>query len=216
MTNIEKLSTISDTGHIEDHQNVRQRLLKNAIELFGRKGYAATSVNEIVSAAGVTKPNLYYYFLSKEGIYLTILSEVLNEFDEIINQASFCQGTARHRLMQLSVDLYQQFIRNIDVARIIYSVYFGPPQSAPQVDFDVYRTKHYFLAEQIIQSGISNGEFRAGNLHEMAMAVIGLCHSAMELELCHSGFTLGEKGLVHVLELLFEGMATNKTAITEE
>ncbi|MCE1227092.1 MAG: TetR/AcrR family transcriptional regulator, partial [Geobacteraceae bacterium] len=49
--------------------NVRQRLLDAALQLFSTKGYAATSVRELVEAAGVTKPVLYYYFKNKEGLY---------------------------------------------------------------------------------------------------------------------------------------------------
>ncbi len=50
--------------------SVRQRLLRAASDLFAQKGYAATTVREIVAAVGVTKPVLYYYFGSKEGLYL--------------------------------------------------------------------------------------------------------------------------------------------------
>ena len=44
--------------------------LSAARELFARKGYSGTSVREIVAAADVTKPVLYYYFRNKEGLYL--------------------------------------------------------------------------------------------------------------------------------------------------
>jgi hypothetical protein len=50
-------------------------LLSAAREVFTRKGYSATSVREIVAAAGVTRPVLYYYFRNKEGIYLELLRE---------------------------------------------------------------------------------------------------------------------------------------------
>ena len=44
-----------------------------AVELFKRKGYASTSVREIVEKAGVTRPSLYYYYGSKEGLYLELI-----------------------------------------------------------------------------------------------------------------------------------------------
>ncbi len=53
--------------------NARQRLLETATELFAEKGYAGTSVREIVDRAGVSKPVLYYYFKSKEGLFYAIL-----------------------------------------------------------------------------------------------------------------------------------------------
>ena len=60
---------------------VRERLLTGATELFTRKGYAATTVREIVAAAGVTKPVLYYYFRNKEGIYLELIRGAFAKFE---------------------------------------------------------------------------------------------------------------------------------------
>ena len=51
----------------------RERLLETASHLFAEKGYASTSVREIVARAGVSKPVLYYYFQSKEGLYYALL-----------------------------------------------------------------------------------------------------------------------------------------------
>jgi AcrR family transcriptional regulator len=49
--------------------NSRERLLETAIGMFAAKGYAGTSVREIVERAAVSKPVLYYYFKSKEGLF---------------------------------------------------------------------------------------------------------------------------------------------------
>ena len=54
-------------------QKTRARLLEAATALFAEKGYATTSVREIVARAGVTKPVLYYYFGNKEGLLQAIL-----------------------------------------------------------------------------------------------------------------------------------------------
>ena len=58
---------------MQENSAVRERLLREALRLFTERGYAATTVREIVAAAGVTKPVLYYYFGSKEGLYLEIM-----------------------------------------------------------------------------------------------------------------------------------------------
>jgi AcrR family transcriptional regulator len=47
----------------------RARILTAATELFGSQGYSGTSVREVVEAAGVTKPTLYYYFENKEALF---------------------------------------------------------------------------------------------------------------------------------------------------
>ena len=68
----------------ESPLGARQRLLDAAAELFNGKGYAATTVREIVKAAGVTKPVLYYYFKNKEGIFLELMRGNLPQAQRIV------------------------------------------------------------------------------------------------------------------------------------
>jgi len=54
------------------HDQKRERILEVAEELFFRRGYAGTTIADIVDQLGVTKPYLYYYFPSKDSIYETL------------------------------------------------------------------------------------------------------------------------------------------------
>src|SRR5438128_1067857 len=47
----------------------RQQLLNIGRELFGRRGYEATSIEEIAARADVSKPVVYEHFGGKEGLY---------------------------------------------------------------------------------------------------------------------------------------------------
>lgn len=51
----------------------RELILQSAGPLFGEHGYAHTSLDEIATAAGVTKPILYRHFDSKKALYLALL-----------------------------------------------------------------------------------------------------------------------------------------------
>ena len=53
---------------------VARHIARSAARLFAERGYDATSVREIVEAAGVAKPTLYYYFRSKEGLAQALLT----------------------------------------------------------------------------------------------------------------------------------------------
>jgi len=57
---------------MEEKNGVKQTILDKALELFSAKGYEGAAVSEITEAANITKPTLYYYFKSKEGLYETI------------------------------------------------------------------------------------------------------------------------------------------------
>ncbi len=50
----------------------REHILKAAEVLFDRQGYANTTMEQIVSALGVTKPYVYYYFHNKQEIFETL------------------------------------------------------------------------------------------------------------------------------------------------
>ena len=53
----------------------RGRILDTALSLFYEKGYDAVSVQNIVNAVGITKPTLYYYFGSKQGLLQALVDE---------------------------------------------------------------------------------------------------------------------------------------------
>ena len=62
----------------------RQNIVDQAIRLFRQKGYTATSINDIIQAAGLTKGALYHHFQSKEQLGLEAIAQVKNYFREHI------------------------------------------------------------------------------------------------------------------------------------
>ncbi|UVI28384.1 TetR/AcrR family transcriptional regulator [Paenibacillus spongiae] len=60
----------------------KKKVAEAARQLFGQKGYAATSIEDIVAATGSSKGNIYYHFQSKEGLFLYLLDEWDREWNE--------------------------------------------------------------------------------------------------------------------------------------
>ena len=58
-----------------ENANSREKILEEAERLFFACGYDGVGVSEIARAAGITKPTLYYFFQSKEGLLQTIVEE---------------------------------------------------------------------------------------------------------------------------------------------
>ena len=50
-------------------KGTKRRIFETAIDLFARKGYEATSIDEITAVVGVAKGTLYYHFKSKDDIF---------------------------------------------------------------------------------------------------------------------------------------------------
>lgn len=55
-----------------------QAILDAALEVFSRNGYRGSTLDQIAKEAGLSKPNLLYYFPSKEAIHVTLLSGMLD------------------------------------------------------------------------------------------------------------------------------------------
>jgi TetR/AcrR family transcriptional regulator len=95
---------------------VARHIARAAARLFAERGYEATSVREIVKAAGVAKPTLYYYFQSKEGLAHALITGSLialgSTLEQIVSQVAD------------PVDCLEQVIE-----RFIYALLFGPPGS---------------------------------------------------------------------------------------
>jgi TetR/AcrR family transcriptional regulator len=113
----------------------RQQILAAALALFARKGYAATSVREIVDAAGITAPSLYYYFGNKEGLYLELMQTHCTMIDEALALHLHTSASAKKRLKDLVGEIFSHVIKDRDFFRLMFSIYYGPSQGAPYCDF---------------------------------------------------------------------------------
>lgn len=190
--------------------SVREKLLQGAVELFNRKGYAATTVREIVSFAGVSKPVLYYYFGNKEGIYLELLRGTFAKVENLLASLLAEKGRPTKKLLRFCDQAFNLFLENIQVVRIMYAIYYGPPQGAPFFDFDYYHIKIQETIRLLVEEGIRQGEFRRGNAKEMTWVILGAINVAMELELGHPEFSIGKKGLKRLLLLIFKGLSLTR------
>src|SRR5262245_50265105 len=58
----------------------RELILEAALEVFSTQGFRGSTIDEIAVAAGMSKPNLLYYFRGKEEIYRTLLARLLDRW----------------------------------------------------------------------------------------------------------------------------------------
>jgi len=193
-----------ESGSRAVKETVRQRLLAGAADLFSRKGYAATTVRELVTLAGVTKPVLYYYFKSKEGIYLELMQEAFAKADQLLDSSLEEAGSAEQKLRHLCLQAFSLFLENIKAVRVMYSIYYGPPQGAPFFDFDAYHMKFRQAVRQLIEEGMQREEFRRGDAEGLTWLVLGAINVAMEVQLGSPEIRMGKEDLTRVLDLIFQ------------
>lgn len=57
-------------------------ILDSALDLFSAKGFDGTTVDQIASAANMSKPNLLYYFARKEDVFVALIDRLLETWLE--------------------------------------------------------------------------------------------------------------------------------------
>ena len=58
-------------------QKNRKRVLEAALEVFSQHGYRGSTLDQIADTAGLSKPNILYYFNGKEEIHVTLLNRLM-------------------------------------------------------------------------------------------------------------------------------------------
>ena len=103
----------------------RARILKAALRLFARHGYAATSIRMIAKAAGISVGLLYNYFPAKTSVLTALFEESMRDV-----QASFAYAeeakTARERIERLVRGAFTILNSNRDFWQLSYGVRMQP------------------------------------------------------------------------------------------
>jgi AcrR family transcriptional regulator len=76
----------------------RGRILDEARSLFLTKGFAATSMQEIADAVGLTKPALYYHFRDKQDLLLAVLGREMEEGQRVFAESLTSDPSLAKRL----------------------------------------------------------------------------------------------------------------------
>ncbi len=63
-------------------QRNRKAIMEAALEVFSQNGFRGSTLDQIAVAAGLSKPNILYYFGGKEDIYLTLMNQLLDDWLE--------------------------------------------------------------------------------------------------------------------------------------
>lgn len=81
-----------------------------AEQVFAERGYVAASMDEIAEQVGVSKPMLYEYFGSKEGLLVACIRQARAELLQVTSQAALTAGTPEQMLRNGLVATFE-FIR---------------------------------------------------------------------------------------------------------
>jgi AcrR family transcriptional regulator len=97
----------------------RRQLLDIGCELFGHKGYEATSIEEIAARADVSKPVVYEHFGGKDGLYAAIVEREMHTVLDRFTSALAAPGRPRELLERAALALLAYIEEHTDGFRVL-------------------------------------------------------------------------------------------------
>ena len=184
----------------------RGRLLAAAAKLFAAKGYAATSVREILKAANVTAPVLYYHFGSKEGLFIGLIRQ---GFETLVAEEEKALAGAT-----TTIDKVRAFCR----ARVAFDQHYphvrwvaeemlaGPPGAAPSFDLKGPVAKRIQWLADLVGAGVDEGAFRPCDPTAAALVLLGAVQMTWRLRLLQQHLPHPVTPPERVLETALDGL----------
>jgi AcrR family transcriptional regulator len=97
----------------------REQLLEIGRELFGQRGYEATSIEEVAARADVSKPVVYEHFGGKEGLYAVVVDREMQLLLERFTSALSAPGHPRELLERAAMVLLEYIEADTDGFRVL-------------------------------------------------------------------------------------------------
>ena len=199
---------------MDEKSGVRQTILAGALKLFSQRGYEGVSVSELTEAAGITKPTLYYYFGSKEGVFESVCQSHYTQLNALITEnAVYCPNPKSYSedifltLTKVTSAYFSFAKENGHFYRIVLANLSMPSSSAV---FGIVK-KHHFIQFELIEKMFACMAKAHGNLKgkskTLSWSFIGTINSYISLYLGGgSGHELNSRNIKELVHQFMHGI----------
>jgi AcrR family transcriptional regulator len=152
-----------ETSRTNDPERTKANILEVAAAEFGEKGLAGARIDEIAAATQTSKRMIYYYFGSKEGLYLAVLEESYRKVREIeaeLHLEDLEPEQALRRLVAFTFDhhlTHENYIRLVMTENINRGQYIAQSKRIQELNVTAIAA-----IRQLYQRGVKSGVFRTG------------------------------------------------------
>ena len=158
-----KTRTKRNDRRVDEAARTQQDILNVAAKEFSEKGLAGARVDEIAATTKTSKRMIYYYFGSKEGLYLATLEAKYKKVRDTENQLNLAHMAPEAALRCLVAVTFDHHLNNEDYIRMVMNENMNRAKylkQSPQVQ-DLNRPAIQILTD-IYERGVASGVFRAG------------------------------------------------------
>jgi TetR/AcrR family transcriptional regulator, cholesterol catabolism regulator len=154
----------------------KQKIIKTAAELFHKKGYKSTTLDDVAEALGVTKAALYHYVKSKDSLLSVIFMQASENIFRNAHDISIMELAPDEKLRRI-VRSHIENIISKDLSMV--SVFFSEETQLPEKDLKKIREQkkiYTIIIEKIIEEGIAEKIFKATDAKLLTYGLLGMCN----------------------------------------
>lgn len=163
-----------DTAVEVDETPARERILVAANQLFSEQGYDGTPVSRIAAQAGMTTPNLYWHFSSKEELLFALLERMYVDWYEGV-RAVIPDGTADVRLAAFVREYVRTQLRTSEGRSYSYATLLASLGKEWRSELRKIERQINGLLREILQQGVDEGAFHVRDVKIAAFAISNAC-----------------------------------------
>jgi TetR/AcrR family transcriptional regulator, cholesterol catabolism regulator len=157
----------------------RERVMQVALEQFVANGYSGTSLKTLANELGISPPALYWYFPSKEELYVTVIEQAMSDFSRSVYE-SLTDDDPVFRLSQLVRAHVTWQLEHTEIARAfdLMMTLRQPKSDIPESRLaPIFKMENDYLEEvrSILRNGVDEGLFAVDDIKTTAFAIINLC-----------------------------------------
>ncbi len=152
---------------------VKQRILVAAEELFAEKGFSATTIREIAERANVNSAMIYYYFKDKKGLYRSVIDFSANETYRMLLKAFKGRRDPAMQLKEFCIEYARAHYLNRDIVKLIHREMLTNGED-PSGFSRIYFKKSMETVKEILERGVETGRFKKIDVDLAAATLFGL------------------------------------------
>ena len=152
---------------------VEEEILNVAADMFSRRGYQATTLDDIAVAAGISRAAFYSYFPSKEELLRRMYNQVISSTQTALERIAAEDLPVPEKLRRITRHHVQYLAANMPMAQVFFSEIFNLPE---EMERSVVQANRAFgqVIERVVQEGVETGALVAVHAKRFTYAIIGM------------------------------------------
>ena len=203
---------MADTS-LDTTQETRSRILEAAVKVFASKGYHDTKVDDIVSQSQTSKGSFYFYFPSKQDIFLALVDTFADLLESRLRERLSAEesGTARVDIaLHVCLETFGQY-RSLAKITLVQATGLG---AAFEEKRQTVNQRFIEIVRENLDAAVAEGSIPTLDTEVAACAWVGALNEIV-LRWVHTGQPDPERSLPALRKLLLQSVGISEERIRQ-